>query len=114
MRKAGFEIVQVGIIGKIRMPPTLEEAVNAKIKAVQEAIRAENEKQRVIAEAQKNIEEAKGFAEATRIRAEAEANANKALTSTLTPLLIQKMYVEKWDGKLPVYGQLPQMFKNID
>jgi hypothetical protein len=22
-------------------------------------------------------------------------------------------YINKWDGKLPVYGQVPQMFKNI-
>lgn len=114
MQKAGFELQQVGIIGKIRMPATLEEAVNAKIKAVQDAIRAENEKQRIIAEAQKNIEQAKGEAEAIRIRAEAEANANRLITSTLSPMLIQKMYIEKWDGKLPVYGQTPQLFKNID
>jgi regulator of protease activity HflC (stomatin/prohibitin superfamily) len=114
MKQSGFEISQVGIIGKIRMPATLEEAVNAKIKAVQDAIRAENEKQRIIAEAQKNIEQARGEAEATRIRSEAEANANRLLTNTISPLLIQKMYVEKWDGKLPVYGQVPQLFKNID
>jgi regulator of protease activity HflC (stomatin/prohibitin superfamily) len=114
MEQSGFEISQVGIIGKIRMPATLEEAVNAKIKAVQDAIRAENEKQRIIAEAQKNIEQARGEAEATRIRSEAEANANRLLTNTISPLLIQKMYVEKWDGKLPVYGQVPQLFKNID
>jgi regulator of protease activity HflC (stomatin/prohibitin superfamily) len=114
MKQSGFEIAQIGIIGKIRMPATLEEAVNSKIKAVQDAIRAENEKQRIIAEAQKNIEQARGEAEATRIRSEAEANANRLLTSTLSPMLIQKLYVEKWDGKLPVYGQVPQLFKNID
>jgi len=22
-------------------------------------------------------------------------------------------YVNKWDGKLPVYGQIPTLFKNI-
>ncbi len=114
MLKSGFEIAQIGIIGKIRMPATLEEAVNSKIKAVQDAIRAENEKQRVIAEAQKNIEQARGEAEATRIRSEAEANANRALSTTISPLLIQKLYLEKWDGKLPVYGQVPQLFKNIN
>ncbi|MCS6968619.1 MAG: SPFH domain-containing protein [Cytophagales bacterium] len=114
MQKAGFELQQVGIIGKIRMPATLEEAINAKIKAVQDAIRAENEKQRIIAEAQKSIEQAKGEAEAIRIRAEAEANANKLISNTLSPLLIQKMYIEKWDGKLPAYGQVPQLFKNVE
>jgi regulator of protease activity HflC (stomatin/prohibitin superfamily) len=114
MQKAGFEITQIGIIGKIRMPATLEEAVNSKIKAVQEAIRAENEKQRIIAEAQKKIEEAKGEAEAERIRAEATANANRLINATLSPQLIQKLYIEKWDGKLPVYGQTPQLFKSVN
>ena len=23
------------------------------------------------------------------------------------------MWIEKWDGKLPVYGQVPTLFKNI-
>ncbi len=113
MKSAGFEVVQIGIIGKVRLPPTIEKAINLKIQAVQEAMRTENEKQRVIAEASKNIEEARGFAEAMRIRSEAEGKANEALTKTLTPMLIQKQFVEKWDGKLPVYGQVPQMFKEL-
>jgi regulator of protease activity HflC (stomatin/prohibitin superfamily) len=113
MEKGGFIVSQIAILGKIRMPATLEEAVNAKIKAVQDAIRAENEKQRIIAEAQKAIEEAKGRAEALRIASEAEANANRAVTSTISPLLIQKLMIEKWDGKLPVYGEVPKLFRNI-
>ncbi len=113
MKSGGFEVVQIGIIGKVRLPATIEKAINLKIQAVQEAMRTENEKQRVIAEASKSIEEARGFAEAMRIRAEAEARANEAVTKTLTPMLIQKQFVEKWDGKLPVYGQVPQMFKEL-
>lgn len=113
MDKGGFIVTQVAILGKIRMPQTLEEAVNSKIKAVQDAIRAENEKQRTIAEAQKEIEQAKGKAEAMRINSEAEANANRALTTTMSPLLIQKMMIEKWDGKLPVYGEVPKLFRSI-
>ncbi len=113
MDKGGFIVTQVAILGKIRMPQTLEDAVNSKIKAVQDAIRAENEKQRTIAEAQKEIEQAKGKAEAMRINSEAEANANRALTSTMSPLLIQKMMIEKWDGKLPVYGEVPKLFRSI-
>ena len=33
------------------------------------------------------------------------------LTKTLTPLLLQQQWIEKWDGKLPVYGQVPMLFK---
>jgi regulator of protease activity HflC (stomatin/prohibitin superfamily) len=113
MKTAGFDVVQVGIIGKIRLPKGIENAINAKIQAVQEAIRAENQKQSVIAEANKTIEEAKGYAEARRIRAEGDAKANEILSKSLTPMLVQKMYIEKWDGKLPVYGQVPQLFKDV-
>ena len=42
------------------------------------------------AEAQKKVVAAKG-----------EAEANKILQMSITPQLIQKIWVEKWDGKLP-------------
>jgi hypothetical protein len=29
-------------------------------------------------------------------------------------MLIQQQFIEKWDGKLPVYGQVPQLFKGIN
>lgn len=31
----------------------------------------------------------------------------------LTPAILEKMWIEKWDGKLPVYGQVPTIFKDI-
>ena len=31
----------------------------------------------------------------------------------LIGLLIAFMWIEKWDGKLPVYGQVPTIFKDI-
>ena len=37
--------------------------------------------------------------------AEAQAEANKLLAESLTGNLLEKMYYEKWDGKLPyIYG----------
>jgi len=77
-------------------------------------MRAQNEKQKVIADANKEIEKAKGTAQSITIRAEAQSKANDILNKSLTPLLIQKMYVEKWDGQLPTYGQVPQLFKSIN
>jgi hypothetical protein len=35
------------------------------------------------------------------IQARAEAEANKLKQSTLTPMLIQQQWIEKWDGALP-------------
>lgn len=28
-------------------------------------------------------------------------------------VLTKKKWIEKWDGKLPVYGQVPTIFKDI-
>lgn len=111
MDSAGFIVSQMSIIGKIRLPETLEEAINSKIRAVQEAIKAENEKQRVIAEAQKAIEEAKGYAQAKKIKADADAYEYNVKKQALTPLIIQQQFIEKWDGKLPVYGEVPKLMK---
>lgn len=35
------------------------------------------------------------------VLAEAEARANKLKEQSLTPLLVQKMAIEKWNGELP-------------
>ena len=48
-------------------------------------------------------EEAKGQADATRLRGEAETNYNTKVAASLTPALIKQQYLMKWDGKLPVY-----------
>ena len=47
--------------------------------------------------------EAKGVAEATRIKGEAEATYNARVAASLTPPLIQQQYLSKWDGRLPQY-----------
>ena len=43
----------------------------------------------------------KAKAEAMRIAAEAEAEANQEIAASLTPELIEKIKAEGWDGKLP-------------
>jgi hypothetical protein len=44
---------------------------------------------------------------------EAEKKANELRQQALTPAILEKMWIEKWDGKLPVYGQVPTIFKDI-
>ena len=44
------------------------------------------------------VEKARMEAEAIRIRARAEAEYNKVIAPSLTPLVIQKMWIDKWDG----------------
>ena len=113
LNKEGFDIQQITIAGKISVPQSLEQAINSKITAVQNAQRAENEKQQTIAEAQKQIESARGDSASTIIRARAEAEANRLKQQSLTPLLVQKEMIGKWDGKLPQYGTVPQLFRDV-
>lgn len=56
----------------------------------------------------------KAEAEKKIVAAQAEAEANKLRTQALTPLILKQQWIEKWDGKLPVYGNLPTLFKGIE
>ena len=94
-------------------PETFKQAIEAKNNAVQAALRAENEVKTAEAQAKIKVATAEGNAQALLTSAKAEAEANRMKQQTLTPLLIQLEFVQKWDGKLPVYGTVPQMFKNI-
>ena len=94
-------------------PETFKTAIEAKNNAVQSALMAENKVKQAEAEAKIKVATAEGNAQALLTSAKAEAEANRMKQQTLTPLLIQLEYVQKWDGKLPVYGEVPQLFRNI-
>lgn len=52
-----------------------------------------------------NVAKAEAEAEAMIIAAEAQAEANRILSESITDEILEQMYYEKWDGKLPtVYG----------
>ena len=97
----------------IAPPPAITASIEEKTKAVQEAQAAVQRTLVATAEAQEKIARAKGDSAQAVIKAAGEAMANKLKQQTITPLLIQLEYINKWDGKLPVYGTVPQMFKNI-
>ena len=41
------------------------------------------------------------------------AEQNKIISSGITPQLLQQQFIEKWDGKTPIYGNMPvTLFKN--
>jgi len=94
-------------------PETFKTAIEAKNNAVQSALMAENKVKQAEAEAKIKVATAEGNAQALITSAKAEAEANRMKQQTLTPLLIQLEYVQKWDGKLPVYGEVPQLFRTI-
>ena len=94
-------------------PETFKAAIEAKNNAVQAALRAENEVKTAEAQAKIKVATAEGNAQAMLTSAKAEAEANRMKQQTLTPLLLQLEYINKWDGKLPVYGEVPQLFRTI-
>jgi regulator of protease activity HflC (stomatin/prohibitin superfamily) len=111
LTKEGFIVEQ--ITSGMKPPSAIMNAINAKNKAVQDAMRIENEVKSTEAEGMKKIAAAKAAYEATLLNAKADAEANRLRQQTLTPMLIQQQFIEKWDGELPTYGQVPSLFKSI-
>lgn len=98
--KMGF--IFQNLTSNLEPPQSLKDAVDAKNEAVQEALLAENK-----------IREAEADAKARKIKADIERYENEQKNAALNSLIIQQKMIEKWDGKLPVYGEVPQLFQNI-
>jgi regulator of protease activity HflC (stomatin/prohibitin superfamily) len=109
--KEGFIINQ--FTSNLIYPDSFKNAINAKNNAVQQALMAENRVKTAEAEAKIKVATAEGNAKAMLTVANAEAQANKLKQSTLTPLLVQQSFINKWNGALPQYGTVPQIFKDI-
>lgn len=76
----------------------IQKAIDAKFASEQELVIQQNKNDA-------NIAKAEAEAQAMIMLAEAEAEANNLLSQSMTPALLEKMYYEKWDGKLPtIYG----------
>jgi regulator of protease activity HflC (stomatin/prohibitin superfamily) len=84
----------------------------AEQKAISDRIVAEQELQKADYESKKAAKDA----EAMIARAKGQAESQKLLQSSLSPEILQKQAIEKWDGKFPVVmssnGALP--FINVD
>ena len=78
--------------------PEIQKALDAKFASEQDLVIQQNKNEAAIAKAQAE-------AEAVIIAAEAQAQANNTLAKSITDAILEQMYYEKWDGKLPtVYG----------
>lgn len=84
----------------------------ANIEAQTAKVQAEKDKQVALIEAEKNKEtaqiqaeqakiKAQGEADAKKIASDAEAQANRKIAESLTPELIEKQKIEKWNGDVP-------------
>jgi len=100
--KEGFIINQ--FTSNLIYPETFKKSIEAKNNAVQAALRAENEVKTAEAQAKIKVATANGNAQAMLTAAKAEAEANRMKQVTLTPLLLQLEWINKWDGKLSQYS----------
>jgi regulator of protease activity HflC (stomatin/prohibitin superfamily) len=97
--KEGFVISQ--LTSNLVYPETFKKAIEAKNNAVQTALTAENQVKTAEANAKIQMAKAEGNAQAMLTQAKAEAESNRLRQQTLTPLLLQQMWIEKWNGQLP-------------
>jgi len=82
-------------------PKEITDAINAKTKAVQEAQAAIQQKIVAEAQAQTQIAKAKGDSAQAVIAAAGRAEAVKKEQQFLTPMYIDYIRVQRWDGKYP-------------
>ena len=90
--------VESANLSQTRPEEAIKDAITKRSAAAQEveAEKQKQEKAKMVAETKKI--EAEGDAQAARIKAKAEADANREIQKSLTPELIKKMEIEKWNG----------------
>lgn len=91
LKQFGIEVVKVSIKDH-DFSDSFETAIEEKKAAEQQAQKIEIENNQKIKTAEANL----------KVK-ELEAKANAVLTESLTKEVLNKMYIEKWDGKLPQY-----------
>lgn len=114
VRSVGINVEKVYWVSELRLPTEVVASINAKIAATQMSQQRQNEVAQSKAEAQKKVEEARGEADSILLRAESQAKANKILSESLTPELVQWKALDRWDGTLPrVQGSGAQMLLDM-
>jgi regulator of protease activity HflC (stomatin/prohibitin superfamily) len=98
-------ITQAMSITDFAFSKAFNDAIEEKVTATQQVLKAERDLQRVRLEAQQQIEQARAQAEALRIQKE---NVTPALIE-LRRIEAQFRAIEKWDGRMPTYvaGPVP-------
>jgi regulator of protease activity HflC (stomatin/prohibitin superfamily) len=96
----GFIISQF-TLNDVRVPKQITDAINAKVARDQEAQMALATVRKTEAEAAQRTAQAKGEADALRLKADAEAYYNQTVAKSLTPEFVQYQAQQRWDGQLP-------------
>jgi regulator of protease activity HflC (stomatin/prohibitin superfamily) len=99
-KKMGFSLDKVNL-GASHLPPAIEQQMQQKMAAQQQAQQADYELQRQETLAKAAVAQATGEAQSVLVRAKAQAEANRLLQQSLTQTLVNYRAVDKWNGALP-------------
>jgi len=101
-RLSGYGImVKQFTINELRAPSSVMEAINQKNVMQQQGLTAQNELQKNQFQAQGDSIKAAGRAKAILAEAEAQAKANRLLSESITPTLVQYEMSKRWNGQMP-------------
>lgn len=105
VRDIGLVIEKVYLVGTLRLPQAVDNAIAAKATASQMAEQRQNELAQSQAEAAKEIAKAQGEAGARLANAEAEAKSIRLRGEALrdNPALVQWEAIGKWKGEVPQF-----------
>ena len=107
--KYGEDVVIVNkiVIGNADFDPAYNNSILAKQQAQIDAEKQAIENEREIKKAEANASviktEANARAEAQIIEAKAQAEANSIIQKSMSDEVVTKLWLEKWDGKMPYY-----------
>ena len=106
----GIEVKQF-TVNELRAPQGVIDAINAKNVMQQQALTAQNELQKNQFQAQGDSIKAAGRAKAITAEAEAQAKANRLLSESITPTLVQYEMAKRWNGQMPQVtgGAMPML-----
>jgi prohibitin 2 len=106
----GIQVKQL-TINELRAPPAVIEAINQKNVMQQQALTSQNELQKNQFQAQGDSIKAAGRAKAILAEAEAQAKANRLLSESITPTLVQYEMSKRWNGQMPQVtgGAMPML-----
>jgi regulator of protease activity HflC (stomatin/prohibitin superfamily) len=114
VKPKGFLLAQ--LTSNLTPPPALVESITLKNRAVQNAQTEENKVKISVAQANQKIAVARGDSAQMVIRAQSESKAYELQQRNLTPELLKKIYLDKWNGTLPnvMTGNGSNMMYNIN
>lgn len=97
-------LTDVVSITDFQFSPLFAQAIESKVEAEQNALRAENDLRRIQVEAQQNEAKAQGVAKANIAEADGESKAIQIISQALAtnPNYLEWLKTQRWDGKLPL------------